>query len=152
MFKVVNKGYIYNRRRNKSIWYINYKGLTKCLKYDILFIVERLIRKGDGYLVSKGRLYLSHKNDDYIVFEGGRNTNLSDYFRILLLERVKFKLIHSYTGQVLVDVEGKLYKDKIQPKYYTWHVETDEGNVDIDDVLWNLVGNKVIIELKNINK
>lgn len=102
-------------------------------------------------MVLSGKLCLSHKDDSYTMFVEGRSVNLSDYLDALLLEQVRFKVVQSYDGGVLLDVSGKLYKNKIQPKYYTWHVENEDENVDIDSMLWDLVGSKLIIELKNIS-
>ena len=94
-----------------------------------------------------GKLNLSHRNNDYTMFSNGRLTNLSELLNVMLLENIKFSIKDTY-NKVLVDVKGKLIKEKKGKCFYLYHVD----GVDIDSILWNLVGSKVEIELKNINK
>ena len=99
-----------------------------------------------------GRLNLSKaKNDrcdydDYIMMCKGRNTNLTDLLELLILEDVHFSVSYAYSGEKIIDVKGKLYKNKIAPKYYTFWI----NGTDIDNVLWGLVGSKLEINLRNI--
>lgn len=99
-------------------------------------------------MILKGKLCLSHDKDDYIIFAGGRTTNLSEYLNSMLFENVKFVLTHSYSGKVLFDVEGKLLKQRTSKCFYLYHV----GKFNADSVLWNLVGNKLEFEIRNIDK
>lgn len=99
-------------------------------------------------MVIKGELALKHDTDDYIILTSGRLVNLTEYLNLQLLEEVHMKISKTYDKQVILDVSGKLIKDKTQPKLYLYHID----NVNIDDVLWNLVGSKVEIELNNISK
>ena len=104
--------------------------------------------KGCCVLILSGNLHLSHKNDDYTVFSNGRLTNLSEMLNMMLLEDVKMKVINKHDGQVLLDVEGKLEKKKVSRCFYLYHID----NLNIDEVLWGLVGRKVEIDIKNITK
>ena len=96
----------------------------------------------------KGKLCLSHKNDNYIIVAGGRTTNLSEYLNTMLFENVRFVLTHSYSGKVLFDVEGELLKQRTSKCFYLYHV----GKFNVDSVLWNLVGSKLEFEIRNIGK
>lgn len=98
----------------------------------------------------KGILNLQHNNDEYIMFSNGRNINISDVLYSMYVDNahIKVKITNTYNNKILFVADGKLYKDKIQPKYYTYHVDKQ----NIDDVLWNNVGNRLEIEIKNISK
>ncbi len=84
--------------------------------------------------------------DDYIMMCKGRNTNLTELLELLILEDVHFSVSYAYSGEKIIDVKGKLYKNKIAPKYYTFWI----NGTDIDNVLWGLVGSKLEINLRNI--
>ena len=96
----------------------------------------------------KGKLCISRKNDNYIVASGGRNINLSEYLDTMLLENVKLLVKDNYSGKVLIDTRGKLVKKKVAKCFYLYHV----GDCNVDDILWDLIGSKLEIELKNIGK
>lgn len=99
-----------------------------------------------------GRLNLSEaKNeyadyDDYIMMCKGRNTNLTRLLYNVLLEDVHFSVGYADSKEKIVDIKGKLYKNKIAPKYYTFWI----NGTDVDKILWDLVGCKLEINLKNI--
>lgn len=94
-----------------------------------------------------GQLNLKRSNDDYLIFGGGRNVNLSEYFNVQLLEKVKVKIVNRYSGQVLFDSVGKLVKQKTAPKYYQYFID----DVNIDEILWNHVGLFLNIEVVNVS-
>lgn len=96
----------------------------------------------------KGELCLSYDKDDYIVFSNGRMVNLTDKLNVMLLEDVKLIVKDMYDGKILINVEGRLYKNKVQPKYYLYYID----ETDIDSILWNLVGGKLEIDLVNVSK
>lgn len=98
-------------------------------------------------MVLIGKLSLDHENDDYIMFSKGRLVNLTDILHTMLLEDVSFIIRNTYDGKTLLDVEGKLVKERVSPKYYLFHI----NEVDIDTVLWNLVGSKIEVEINNIS-
>ncbi len=99
-----------------------------------------------------GKLNLSKANnersnyDDYIMMCKGRNTNLTKLLELLILEDIHFSIGYAGLEEKIVDVKGKLYKNKIAPKYYTFWI----NGTDIDNVLWGLVGSKLEINLRNI--
>ncbi len=104
-----------------------------------------------------GRLNLSEaKNeyadyDDYIMMCKGRNTNLTRLFYNVLLEDVHFSVGYANSKEKIIDVKGFLFKDKTNPEYYMFHVKQFNGElVNIDEILWNLTGCKLEINLKNI--
>ena len=84
--------------------------------------------------------------DDYIMMCKGRNTNLTKLLELMILEDVHFSVIYAYSKEKIIDVKGKLYKNKIAPKYYTFWI----NGTDVDKILWDLVGCKLEINLKNI--
>ena len=96
----------------------------------------------------QGELNLNHANDDYIMFYQGRNVNINDILYSMYVDKsdVSIKIINKYSGNVLFDVTGKLYKDRIQPKYYSYHI----NGQDLEEVLWNNVGRKLTIEISNV--
>ena len=96
----------------------------------------------------KGVLNLKHSNDEYLIFSGGRITNISEYLNVMLLNDVYVEVTNSYDGKVLFSESGQLVKEKVSPKYYMYHV----NGTDLDSVLWNNVGNRLEIEIKNITK
>lgn len=104
--------------------------------------------KGDGFVVLRGKLNLSHRNDDYTIFSNGRLTNLSEILNVMLFDSVRMKAVDKYSGQVLFNVEGELLKKKVGKCFYLYHI----GDFNIDEVLWELVGRKIEIDIKNITK
>ena len=96
----------------------------------------------------QGELNLNHANDDYIMFYQGRNANISDilYSMYIDIADVNMQIINQYSGEVLLNATGELYKDKIQPKYYSYHIDGQ----DVEEVLWNNVGRKLVIYMKNV--
>ena len=104
--------------------------------------------KGCCVLILNGKLYLSHKNDDYTIVGNGRLTNLSEMLNVMLFEDVRMKIVSKYDGQVLFDVKGKLVKKKMGKCFYLYHIE----DFNIDEVLWRLVDRKIEIDIKNITK
>lgn len=103
-------------------------------------------------MVLKGQLNLKHDNDDYLIFSKGRLENVSEYLNLLLCDDVYVCVKTMYDSMVLFKAEGKLIKDKVSPKFYTYHICGQDGKYDLDSVLWNNVGNKLEIEIKNISK
>ena len=99
-------------------------------------------------MIIRGRLNLKYTNDDYIIFSNGRLVNLSDYLNVMLLDDIDISIKSTYDEKVVLNTKGKLIKFKTQPKYYMYHV----GDINIDEILWDLVGSKLEIELKNITK
>lgn len=93
-----------------------------------------------------GKLCLNEKTNDYMIFAGGRTSNLSEYLNMLIFERVSVVVTSSYSGQVCVDRTGQLLKVKVGKYLYQYSV----GGNDIDSVLWNLVGNRVNVKVKRI--
>lgn len=98
-------------------------------------------------MILKGQLNLSHDKDDYIIFSKGRLVNLTDYLNMMLMDNVKFEIKQMYNKKVMISAEGQLLKQRISKGFYLFHI----GDVNIDNVLWNLVGSKLEIELININ-
>lgn len=98
----------------------------------------------------EGVLNLNHSNDDYIMFHQGRNTNISDYLYAMYkdISNVKVAITDIHSGESLLDAEGVLWKNKIQPKYYTYYVD----EYDLDSVLWDNVGRKVRINIENVTR
>lgn len=101
-------------------------------------------------MVLEGRLNLKHDNDDFIMFSKGRSININNVLYTLYMEYadVYVSIVHLYTGEELFKASGSLYKDKIQPKYYTYHIDGQ----DLEEILWNNVGSKLSIEIKNITQ
>ena len=98
-------------------------------------------------MILKGQLNLSHDRDDYIIFSKGRLVNLTDYLNMMLMDNVRFEIRQMYNKKVIVSAEGQLLKQMISKGFYLYHV----GDINIDNVLWDLVGDKLEIELVNIN-
>lgn len=96
----------------------------------------------------KGKLCLSKKTNDYMVVAGGRTTNLSEYLNTMLFENVSILIKNIYDGKTYIETSGKLLKEKKGRYLYLYHV----GNEDIDSVLWELIGCKIYIDVKNISK
>lgn len=98
-------------------------------------------------MIIEGILNLSFDNDDYIVFSNGRNVNLTDILNSMILEDVfiKVKRVHNY--KTLFCNQGELYKEKVSKNYYLFYI----GNQDLDTVLWDSIGQKINIEIKNIS-
>lgn len=96
----------------------------------------------------KGTLNLKHDNDDYVMFTRGRSENISETLNIMLLSDVFIEVRHTYSGKVLFSESGKLIKEKTAPCYYQYYV----NEVNLDEVLWNNVGNKLEIEVRNTTK
>lgn len=96
----------------------------------------------------QGRLNLSHNKCDYLMFYQGRNINLSDYLYAMYKDKacVSVQIKDLFTGKILFHAEGELWKEKVQPKFYTYHI----GEYDLDGTLWDCVGRKVEIYIKNV--
>lgn len=105
---------------------------------------------GEG-MVLQGQLNLSYDKCEYIMFHSGRNDNISDILYSMFMDKVDVavEIVDIYSGEVLFDAEGELYKERVQPKFYTYHIG-DKDN--LDKVLWDNVGRKVSINIKNITK
>ena len=99
-------------------------------------------------MILTGKLSLSHDKDDYIIFGKGRNTNLSELLNLMLMEDIKMIVKDMYDGKTLINTEGNLIKDKVSRCYYMYHV----GSVNVDEILWNLVGRRLEIELLNVTE
>lgn len=98
-------------------------------------------------MVITGVLNLKPQNDDYTVFSGGRTTNISEYLNVMLLSDVFVEVKDIYSKKILFSQKGKLVKQKLSRCYYLYHVDKS----DLDSVLWNHVGRRLEIELKNIS-
>lgn len=96
----------------------------------------------------KGTLNLKHSNDDYVMFTRGRSENISETLNIMLLSDVFIEIRNTYSGKVLFSESGKLIKEKVAKCLYLYHV----NGVNLDEVLWNNVGNKLEIEVRNVTK
>ena len=97
-------------------------------------------------MILKGKLCLNQK-DDYTLFSGGMLVSLTEYLNNMLLEDVHMVIKNMYDKKVILDVKGKLIKDKVSPKYYLYHID----GVNVDQLLWGLVGSKLEIKLKNVS-
>ena len=95
----------------------------------------------------EGKLNLHNKTCEYIMFSEGRLTNVSKMLDIMLLYDVKAKVTDLYTAKVLFDKKGQLIREKFG-KLYLYHV----NGQNLDDILWNNVGSRLRIEMKNITK
>lgn len=93
-----------------------------------------------------GKLNLHHSNDSYLIFSSGRNVNLTEFFDVQLLEKIKVKMVNRYNGQVLFNSSGKLVKQKTAPRYYQYFI----NDINIDEILWNHVGLFLDIEIANV--
>lgn len=99
-------------------------------------------------MIIKGRLNLSAKNDDYIMFHSGRSVNINEILNLMLMDDVYVCVRNLYTDKVLFNEEGKIIKDKVSACYYLYHI----NNKDLDTILWNNVGNRLMICIENITK
>lgn len=102
-------------------------------------------------LILKGKLCLNQK-DSYTVFNSGRMVNITEYLNLLLCDDVYVCIKTMYDGKILFKAKGKLIKDKISPKFYMYRICGQDYKYDLDSILWNNVGNKLEIEIKNISK
>lgn len=105
------------------------------------------IRRNDA-LKLKGVLNLKHNNDDYVMFTRGRSENISETLNVMLLSDVFIEIKNTYNEEVLFSESGKLIKEKVATCLYLYHV----NGVNLDEVLWNNVGNRLEIEVRNITK
>ncbi len=98
----------------------------------------------------QGELNLNHANDDYIMFYQGRNVNINDILYSVYVDKsdVSIKISNKHSGKILFDATGEIYKDKIQPKYYSYYIDGQ----DLGEVLWDNVGRKLVIEINNVTK
>ena len=101
-----------------------------------------------GILKSVGILNLKHDNDDYIMFVNGRSYNITETLDLLLLSDVQVSVKKAYDGTVLFAESGRLIKEKAGKCLYLYHVD----GKDLDQVLWDNVGNKLEVDIKNITK
>lgn len=99
-------------------------------------------------MILKGVLNLKHDNDNYIMFTKGRSENISETLNLMLLSDVFVEVKNTYDGKVLFSASGQLVKKKTAPKYYMYHV----NDIDLDSVLWNNIGSKLEIEIRNVTK
>jgi len=99
-------------------------------------------------VILAGKLSLSHNKDDYIIFGKGRNTNLTELLNLMLTENIKMIVKDIYSGEILINTEGKLIKDKVSRCFYMYRI----GSVDVDEILWNLADSQLEIELLNITE
>lgn len=96
----------------------------------------------------EGILQLKYDNDSYIIFHKGRLVNLTEFLDCMLLDDIYAKVRDKYSNEILFEEEGKLIKERVQPYYYTYHV----NGADLDSVLWDNVGRRLEIEIRNISK
>lgn len=97
-----------------------------------------------------GELCLHYSKVEYSVVGNGRNTNLSEMLNAMLLEDIRIHIVNRYNGEKLFSAEGKLIKEKMPNSkgLYLYHV----GGENLDEVLWNLIRKKVVIDLVNVTK
>lgn len=88
------------------------------------------------------------KNDDYIIIGNGRVININNILNPMLTENISIKIKNTYSGEVLVDKQGRLYREKKGRGIYLFHID----DYDFDSVLWNNVGSRLEIEILNIGK
>lgn len=100
-----------------------------------------------------GKLRLKHDDDSYLISTGGRLVNISDYLYLLYKEKaiVETRISDTYTKIVLFEANGELYKERTAPKFYTYHI-SETGKYNLDHVLWNNVGRKIEVYIRNITK
>lgn len=96
----------------------------------------------------KGVLNLKHSNDDYIMFSSGKAINISEYLNVMLLSDVFVEVKNTYTDEILFSESGQLLKEKISKCYYLYHV----NGKDLDTLLWDNIGRRLEIEIKNITQ
>lgn len=99
-------------------------------------------------MVIEGILNLHHATDDYLMFYSGRLVNISEHLNCMLLDDVYVCIKDGYTDDVLFENEGRLVKEKVQPCYYTYHV----NGQDFDSILWDNVGKRLNIKIINVSK
>ena len=101
--------------------------------------------KGEWCILKlQGKLSLKSSNDDYILFSGGRNINLSEKLNEYLLSDVTIIVKDLYYNEVLFCETGKFIKEKISKYNYWYHV----NGVDLDEALWDNTGRRLEIEIK----
>lgn len=98
----------------------------------------------------EGKLNLKHDSCDYLMFCSGRSENLSEILYELYVNNsnAKVKVAEKYSGKVIFDETGVLYKNKIQPKFYSYYV----NDSDLEDVILDNIGYGVIIEINDVIK
>lgn len=97
----------------------------------------------------EGQLNLSHGDCSYLIFYQGRNVNLSDYLYAMYVDKsdVSIKITDVYSKKILFDAKGELWKNKVQPMFYDYFV----GEFNLDKVLWENVGKRLGVQIKNIS-
>jgi hypothetical protein len=68
----------------------------------------------------------------------------------MLLDKVRVTI--DVNDIKVFDAEGKLQIEKINGKLFNYIIKEGKINKNLDQALWNLVGLKVIIGIKNIEK
>lgn len=98
----------------------------------------------------EGDLNLKHDNCEYIMFYKGRLVSISGMLFSMYMDKsdVSVKISDKYSGKVLFNEVGELYKNKIQSKFYSYHI----NDKDLEQVLWDNIGYKIIIEIKNVTR
>ena len=111
-------------------------------------MIYKYKKRGGESVKIEGRLNLHYSNDNFIMFYQGRSVNISDILSGMYVDKsiIKVKISDKYSGKVLFDATGELHKDKIQPRYYSYHIDGQ----DVEEVLWNNVGRKLVIKINNI--
>lgn len=100
-------------------------------------------------MVIQGQLNLSKRDLSYVMFYNGRSVNLSDILYSMYIDRADIyaKIKDMYYDEVLFESSGELYKDKVAPYFYLYFV----GEDNLDEVLWDNIGRRLEIKLKNIS-
>lgn len=80
------------------------------------------------------------------MFVGGRSVNISDYLNVQLLDKVFVEIKKG--DDILFSHSGKLEKKRVSKNYYMYYI--DRKNVD--EILWDNVGNIVSIRIDNLAK
>lgn len=83
-----------------------------------------------------------------MLFKKGRSMNLSKGLNGILMDRVKIVITDLDDDEVVFDTTGILYKIRICPKVYMYHL----GYFNLDLLLQNLVGSNIGIEIAVVDR
>lgn len=95
----------------------------------------------------EGRLKLKYNNIDYTMFYKGRNINISEVLNVQLMNDVYVRVEDTYTNEILFEEKGQLIKNRIDKGFYLYYI----NGQDLDSVLWDNVGQRLCIEIKNVS-
>lgn len=83
-------------------------------------------------------------NCEYTMMMNGVHYNISKTLHSILDDSVELKIEDS-NGTVLFSEDGKLVKNKFGKFLYKFTI----NDLCFDDILWNLIGTKVVLKFKN---